>query len=120
MIKTKDLCERCSNFNNDCNKIKYHTDCSSFIEQPCTQSYSKKSTSERIHKIPIRLKTQSDVVRFVEIASSLPYEVSVVDHYGRCVNGKSLLGMTYAFKEMSEIYCITQSDVPKEMLDFTI
>lgn len=44
----------------------------------------------------IRLDTQNDVIKFVNIVEQLNGRVVIKDNEGMCVNARSVIGMLYA------------------------
>ena len=59
--------------------------------------------SESSFMYKVRLKSLSDVMEFVRIASSLPYEITLVNGKHR-LNAKSYLGVILAKTSWDEMY----------------
>jgi len=61
-------------------------------------------------KHKIELITTTDIMDFVNIASSVSGDVKLIDDAGFCVNGKSLLG-AMASVEWKSLYCVSDEDI---------
>jgi hypothetical protein len=70
-------------------------------------------------KVKIRLDTQSDVAKFVNIASKIDASVHLTDGQHFKVSGKSLLGAIYTM-EWDEVYCECDKDIYSLIDDFII
>lgn len=64
-------------------------------------------------KNKLRLDTMKDVTSFVNIISSLPYDiiVKVTDNKRFSVNGRSFMGVTYASAEFDQLYVESNVDI---------
>ena len=66
----------------------------------------------------INLVTQSDVTKFVGIASTIPAPVWLTNNDGSLkVNGKSLLGALYSMSDWNDIYVECEKDFYLEISD---
>lgn len=72
-----------------------------------------------MHKHKIDLITTSDIVEFVNIATSETGTVKLVDDSGFCVNGKSLLG-AMATVEWNSLYCVSENDIYSKISKFCV
>lgn len=72
-----------------------------------------------MHKHKIELITMADIVEFVNIATSEKGSVKLVDDFGFCVNGKSLLG-AMATVEWKSLYCISENDIYSKISKFCV
>lgn len=72
-----------------------------------------------MHKHKIDLITTSDIVEFVNIATSEAGTVKLVDDSGFCVNGKSLLG-AMATVEWNSLYCVSENDIYSKISKFCV
>ena len=70
-----------------------------------------------MYKHKIELVTTSDIVEFVNIVSTVPGSVKLVDDSGFCVNGKSLLG-AMASVEWNSLYCVSDNDIYQKIQKF--
>ena len=70
-----------------------------------------------MHKHKIDLITTSDIVEFVNIATSETGIVKLVDDSGFCVNGKSLLG---AMATWNSLYCVSENDIYSKISKFCV
>jgi hypothetical protein len=58
-----------------------------------------------MYRIKVRIDTQSDVIKFVQLAESIEdYDVFLEDSDEHCVSAKSLLGVMYGKVEFREIF----------------
>jgi len=80
-------------------------------------STGAKGKTEYKHKI--ELVTLSDIVEFVNIASSKPFAVKLIDGSGFCVSGKSLLGAS-ASVEWNSLYCVSDEDIYADIEKFCV
>lgn len=62
-------------------------------------------------RLKIRLDTQAEVLKFVNIADSCPSSIvlNIVDNDGMCVNARSVLGVLYA-QEFKHMWLESNSD----------
>lgn len=72
-----------------------------------------------MHKHKIDLITTSDIVEFVNIATSETGIVKLVDDSGFCVNGKSLLG-AMATVEWNSLFCVSENDIYSKISKFCV
>lgn len=72
-----------------------------------------------MNKSRIELVTYSDIMEFVNIASSIDGDVKLTDGKNFCVNGKSLLG-TVATVEWNELYCVSDKDIYGQIAKFCV
>lgn len=70
-------------------------------------------------KIGIRLDTQKDVIKFVNIASKIDVPVYLTDGHAFKVSGKSLLGAIYTM-EWDKIFCECDRDIYSLINDFVV
>lgn len=69
-------------------------------------------------RVKINLITQSDVTKFVNIASSIPGHVWLTDAEGTLkVNGKSLLGALYSMSDWNDIFVESEKDFYMQIRD---
>lgn len=71
-------------------------------------------------KNKLRLDTMKDVTTFVNIISSLPYDiiVKVTDGKHFSVNGRSFMGVTYASAEFNQLYVEASADIYDKIDNF--
>lgn len=67
----------------------------------------------------IRLDTQNDVIKFVNIVEQLDGRVVIKDNEGMCVNARSVIGMLYAMT-FNELWCESDGDIYQHIKDFII
>ena len=67
----------------------------------------------------IRLDTITNIQKFVEVVSHIPYKVTLEDGRGFCVSAKSLLG-GLATIEWDEVYCCCENDIAGKILPWII
>lgn len=72
-----------------------------------------------MHKYKIELVTTSDILRFVNIATTEMGDVKLIDDTGFCVSGKSLLG-AMATVEWSSLYCVSENDIYTKIRQFCV
>lgn len=70
-------------------------------------------------KVKIRLDTQSDVAKFVNVATKIDVPVHLTDGQNFKVSGKSLLGAIYTM-EWDEVFCECDKDIYSLIDDFVI
>ena len=70
-------------------------------------------------KVKIRLDTQSEVAKFVNIASKIDSHVHLTDGQNFKVSGKSLLGAIYTM-EWDQVFCECDKDIYSLINDFII
>lgn len=70
-------------------------------------------------KVRIRLDTQSDVAKFVNIATKIDVPVHLTDGTHFKVSGKSLLGAIYTM-EWDKVFCECDKDIYSLINDFVI
>lgn len=63
-----------------------------------------------MYKYKIELVTTTDIVNFVNIATTIEGKVKLLDDEGFCVNGKSLLG-AMASVEWDSLYVESENDI---------
>ena len=68
----------------------------------------------------IRLDTNSDLIKFINIVTSVSENVTVDDGVGNRVSAKSLLGCAYAKMEFENIFCECERDISGKLIDFII
>ncbi len=61
-------------------------------------------------RVKIRLDTTEEVFNFVKIAEMINEEILIKDGNGKCVSGKSILGMLYAL-EFDHLWCECEKDI---------
>lgn len=71
-----------------------------------------------MRRIPIVLDTTSNVTEFVQICSTVPGKVCLVDDEGHRVNAKSLLGCIYSSIEWKSVYVETEEDMAGKIVKF--
>lgn len=71
-------------------------------------------------RLKIRLETDSDAVKLVDIASALNENITLTDGNGLCVSAKSLLGTMYVRFEFNEIWLETENEHFFDFKDFVV
>lgn len=61
-------------------------------------------------RMQIRLDTQSDVRKFVGLATHIESPVHLEDGTGYRANAKSLLGVMYGMAEFNNLYVVSEDD----------
>lgn len=72
-----------------------------------------------MRRYKIELVTMSDIVEFVNVATSETGNIKLVDDSGFCVNGKSLLG-AMATVEWKSLYCLSDADIYSKIQKFCV
>lgn len=70
-------------------------------------------------RFKIRLDTEKDVLRFVNIATTQTQKIVVRDSTGLCVSAKSMIGMLYAMT-FDELWCETENNCEFLFRDFIV
>lgn len=70
-------------------------------------------------KVRIRLDTVSDIGNFILSIANVKSPVHIVDNKGKCVDGKSFLGVAYA-TEFDKIYCECAEDIYSKIRNFVV
>ena len=69
-------------------------------------------------RVKINLITQSDVTKFVAIASTIPEPVWLTDaEHNMKVSGKSLLGALYTMSDWNDIYVECERDFYSQIIE---
>jgi len=68
-------------------------------------------SEEIISRIKIRIDTDTDVVKFVGVATKCPPEMilHVIDDNGMCIEARSILGVMYA-REFKHMWLVSNND----------
>lgn len=70
-------------------------------------------------KARIRIDTVSDIGNFILSVANVKSPVYVMDDKGKCVDGKSFLGVAHA-TEFDELYCVCDEDIYRKIKDFVV
>ena len=70
-------------------------------------------------KARIRIDTVSDIGNFILSVSTVRSPVYVMDNNGKCVDGKSFLGVAHA-TEFDELYCVCDEDIYSKIREFVV
>lgn len=71
-------------------------------------------------RVKIRLDTMEDVLRLVDIATSIDENITLSDGNGIVVSAKSILGCALSKMEFKNIYCECERDISGRLLQFII
>ena len=70
-------------------------------------------------KVRIRIDTVSDIGNFILSVANVKSPVYVMDNEGKCVDGKSFLGVAHA-TEFDELWCVCDEDIYTKIEEFVV